>query len=207
MASKKLSELPPHQQGMLLALLPAALAIVVFYNFVSPLTGQASQLRSQVAMLHAQNMRGRMLEAQRVQLQNRIAQAQKEIATLREIVPDQPAHDQFVRTLYGTARESSVYIRDLEASPAAEQTYFTEMPFRVHLDGTYYAMLDFFTRLAGSQRIVNVSGLSLSSVKSSGSQGVYKPGPQETVAANCTLTTFYNSPPPADAAAKKTVKR
>ena len=207
MASRKFSELPPMQQGLMLAVLPVVLAIVVFYDFVTPLQGQAEQLQSQVSTLHLQNMRGRMLEAQRVQLQQKIAQAGRDLANLREIVPDEPADDKFVTMLYSTARASSIYIRDLQASAATRQTYFTEMPFRAHLDGTYYAMLDFFTRLAASQRIVNVSGLSLESVKSSGGGGSYKTGPQETVAANCVLTTFYNSPPPAPSRSKPRARK
>ncbi|MGH9377495.1 MAG: type 4a pilus biogenesis protein PilO [Terriglobia bacterium] len=198
MASKKFSDLAPKQQGLILALLPVVLAFVVFYNFVSPLSKQASQLKAEVAALHQQNMRGRMLEAQHTLLQKKIAQAQNDLAALREIVPDEPADDRFVTMLYNTAQASSVHIRVLQASPAVRQTYFTGMPFQVHLDGTYYGMLDFFARLAGSQRIVNVAGLSLSSpASSSGGKGAYKPGPQETLAANCLLTTFYNNPSPA----------
>lgn len=197
MASKKFSELPPMQQGLILAALPVVLAAVVFYNFIPPLSGQAAQLKAQVTTLHLQNARGRLLQAQHADLQRKITQAKNELASLREIVPDQPAADQFVKMLYSTARASSVYIRDFEASPAVRQTYYTELPFQVHLDGTYYGMLDFFTRLAASQRIVNVQNLTLSSPASSGGKGSYKPGPEETVAANCLLTTFYNSPPPA----------
>lgn len=195
MASKKFSDLPPKQQGLILALLPVVLAFVVFYNFVSPLRGQASQLQARVTALHQQNMRGRILETQRAALQKKIAQAQSDLAALREIVPDEPAEDQFVTMLYSTAQASAVHIRLLQASPAVRQTYFATMPFQVHLDGTYYGMLGFFARLANSPRIVNVAGLALSSpATSGGGRGAYKPSPQETLAANCVLTTFYNTP-------------
>lgn len=195
MASKKFSDLTPKQQGLILALLPVVLAFVVFYNFVSPLSKQASQLQTQVTALYQQNMRGRMLEMRRAELRKKIAQAQNDLAALREIVPDEPAEDQFVTMLYSTAKASSVYIRVVQASPPVRQTYFAGMPFQVHLDGTYYGMLSFFAHLAGSPRIVNVAGLSLSSpAASGGGRGSYKPGAQETLAANCVLTTFYNTP-------------
>ncbi|MGH9404963.1 MAG: type 4a pilus biogenesis protein PilO [Terriglobia bacterium] len=194
MASRKFSDLPPARQGLLLAVLPVALAIVVFYDFALPLSGQAEQVGSQVATLHAQNARGRLLEIQRAELAQKITRSQKRLAELRAIVPDQPADDQFVSMLYSTARASSVHLRDLDASTPAKNAYFMQMPFRAHIDGTYYAMLDFFRRLAGSQRIVNVSGLSLASVKSARGAGSYQTSPSETVAANCVLTTFYASP-------------
>lgn len=195
MASKKFSDLSPQQQGLLLALLPVVLALVVFYNFVSPLNRTAARLQTRVAALHQQNMRGRLLEAQRKTLQRKVVQAQADLAALREIVPDDPAEDQFVTMIYSTARASSVHIRALSASPVQKQNYFAAMPFQTHLDGDYYDMLNFFARLAGSPRIVNVSGLALSSpATSGGGRGAYKPAARETLAANCVLTTFYNTP-------------
>ncbi|MGH9398068.1 MAG: type 4a pilus biogenesis protein PilO [Terriglobia bacterium] len=195
MASKKFSDLAPMHQGLILALAPVVVAIVIFYELVSPLQGQATQLKQQVMTLHRQNMRGQLLETQRAQLKQRIAQAQAELAALQEIVPDQPADDRFIKMIYGTAAASSVAIRSIEAVPVERATYYTKMPFKMHLDGTYYAMVNFFSHLASSPRIVNVSDLTLGSPTSSGG-GSYKLGPQETVAANCVLTTFFNSPPP-----------
>ncbi|MDE3181504.1 MAG: type 4a pilus biogenesis protein PilO [Acidobacteriota bacterium] len=196
MAAKKFSDLGPVHQGLILALLPAVLAFIVFYELVAPLRSQAAQLRTQVDTLHSQNMRGRLLEAQRVQLQQKISQAQTELASLEQIVPDQPSDDQFIKLIDAIAVSSSVHLRSLEASPEKRNLYYTEMPFKAHIDGAYYAMADFFARLAAAPRIVNVSDLTLASSQSSGG-GTYKLGPQETVAANCVLTTFYNSPPPA----------
>lgn len=196
MASKTFSDLPPLQQGMILACLPVVLAIVVFYDFVAPLGQREKNLKAQFETLHAQNLRGHMLEARRADFMKRIAAAQSELEQLRQIVPDQPADDQFVKMVYGTAASSAVNIRSMAAQPAVRQMYYTSLPFQMRVDGTYYGLLSFFTRLANSPRIVNVSSLSLGPPNGSGGRGSYKVGPSETVAANCILTTFYNSPPP-----------
>lgn len=196
MAAKKFSDLPPAHQGAVLAILPVVLAIVVFYDLVSPLRSQASQLRQKVDALHQENQRGRALENQRAELEKKISQARAELSDLRQIVPDQPADDQFVKMLYQVAQQAGTHLRSLEAQPEARETYYTEMPFKMHMDGTYYGVLNFFTRLAASPRIVNVSGLALGAATASRG-GSYKVGAQETVGADCLLTTFYNSPPPA----------
>lgn len=196
MAAKKFSDLSPAQQGAVLAILPVVLAIVVFFDLVSPLRSQASQLRQKVDALHQQNQRGRALENQRAELEKKISQARTELAELRQIVPDAPADDQFVEMINQVAQQAGTHLRSLQAQPEARETYYTAMPFKIHLDGTYYGMLNFFTRLAGSPRIVNVSGLTLSSAAASRG-GSYKLAAQETVGADCVLTTFYNSPPPA----------
>lgn len=194
MASKKFSDLPPMQQGLLLAVLPVVLALVVFYDFVSPIGRKASGLKAQLTTLETQNMRGKMLEAQRADLMRHIADAQKELDTLRQIVPDQPADDQFIRMVSDEAVDSQVHVRSLTSEAPVRQQFFTAMPFHMRMDGTYYGMLAFFARLASSPRIVNVSDLTLGPPGGAGG-GSYKIGPEETVGANCVLTTFYNSPP------------
>src|SRR5487761_1434175 len=171
MASKKFGDLSLQQQGLLLACLPVVLAAAIYYEMVMPLSQQADLIK-------------------------RIAEAQKQLDTLRQIVPDQPAEDQFVKMIYGTAASSQIRIRSLVEQPPVRQMYDTAMPFALRLDGAYYGMLDFFNRLANSARIVNVSSLALGSPGGPGGKGSYQVSPDETVGANCVLTTFYNSPPP-----------
>lgn len=196
MASKKFSDLSLQQQGLLLACLPVILAAVVYYDMVMPISLKVKGLESQKATLHAQNLRGRALESQRADLIRRIADAQKQLDELRQIVPDQPAEDQFVKMVYSEATSASVRIRSLVEQPPVRQMYDTAMPFALHLDGVYYGVLSFFNRLATSPRIVNISALTLGPAAGSGGKGSYRISPDETVGVNCILTTFYNSPPP-----------
>ncbi len=194
MASKKFSDLSQVQQGYLLAVLPMILAAVVIYDLVLPINRKASGLKAQLTQLETQNMRGKMLEPQRAALKRHIADANKELNALRQIVPDQPADDQFIRMVGDEASASQVYVRFLSSEPPVRQQFFTAMPFRMRIDGTYYGILAFFARLASSPRIVNVSNLTLGPPRGA-SGGTYKIGQDETVGADCVLTTFYNSPP------------
>jgi Tfp pilus assembly protein PilO len=72
---------------------------------------------------------------------------------------------------------------------------YTEMPFNLRLDGTYYGLLEFFDRLAREQRIVSVSGLSLGAPEGGG-LGAFKVQAGETVGANCVLTTYFSGASP-----------
>jgi Tfp pilus assembly protein PilO len=71
--------------------------------------------------------------------------------------------------------------------------YYVETPYTVRLDGSYYDLLNFFDRIAHEQRIMSVSGLSLGNPQGGG-MGDYKVGTDETVGANCVLTTYFNKP-------------
>ncbi len=192
MAAKKFSDLTPQQQGLLLAAFVVMVFGVLFYDFVKPLEPKAASLETRLKTLKQQNLRDRMLESSWKRLTKRVAQSQQELRQLREIVPDEPADDQFIETVHAAAAASDVHVRLLKAGIAVAGADFSSLPFELRADGTYYRMLGFFTRLAESQRIVNVSGLTLSTASVGG--GAFKIGPQETVSADCTLTTYYNQP-------------
>jgi Tfp pilus assembly protein PilO len=80
------------------------------------------------------------------------------------------------------------------------------------LDGPYYSMLRFFENVARLDRIINVSGLKMASVKKPTDAGVKKSyvyAPAETVVVSCVTTTFFSretgsaAPAPGAAAPKK----
>ena len=192
MASKKFSDLTSIQQAVIVTVLPAIAAGFVFYDFVMPLRENAATLRAQLTTLQAQNLHGRLLEAHRADLLKRIAEAQARLEQLRQVVPDEAASDEFLRSVYSNAASAAVHVRSLVAGKSEQKQYFTALPFELRADGTYYGLLAFFLRLARSPRIVDVSGLLLGPVQGGGG-GSYKIGAEETVAANCVLTTYFKN--------------
>jgi hypothetical protein len=75
----------------------------------------------------------------------------------------------------------------------------------MELDGPYYSMLRFFENVAHLDRIINVSGLRMASLRKASEAGVkkqYQYAPSETVAVTCVTTTFFSreTPPAAPAA-------
>ena len=89
---------------------------------------------------------------------------QKQLETLKTIVPEEKELDEFIRLLQGAAAASNVQIRRLTAHPVTPRDYHYEMPFQVQVDGPYYAVLDFFSRLGRLSRIINVGDLNFAGV-------------------------------------------
>jgi Tfp pilus assembly protein PilO len=88
-----------------------------------------------------------------------------------------------------------VELRRYAAMPTSAKEYYTEVPFAMELDGPYYSMLNFFDRVGKLERIVNVSGLLVSSSKKPSDaklKHTYIYAPNESVAASFTATTFYS---------------
>jgi type IV pilus assembly protein PilO len=180
-------------QASVLVAIAVALAGFTFYYFAMPESSQLESLQQQVKRLRAENDRNEAFKREQTEYLNRIAQLSEQLKTLQSIVPDEPATDVFVRSVYDTGMNSDVHIRSFVAQPLVSRELYVEMPYRLHLDGTYYRLLQFFDRLARGQRIVTVSNLSLSGPQGGG-MGSYKVSLEETVGANCVMTTYYNRP-------------
>jgi type IV pilus assembly protein PilO len=111
------------------------------------------------------------------------------------IVPDEKEADQFMRLMQTTAAQSGIEIRRYTSKNTVAHEYFTEVPFDLELDGPYFAMLNFFERVARLERIINVSNMQMGSLHSKDGGGFkknYTYTPQESVGVKCVATTFFS---------------
>ena len=198
----KFNQLSPGAQTAVLVVMALALAGCTFWYFALPESQHLASLQRQVKTLKAENDRNEAFKREQTEYLNRIAQLSEQLKTLQSIVPDQPATDVFVKSVYTTGINSDVHIRTFVAEPLVRKELYVEMPYRLHLDGTYYRLLRFFDRLAHDQRIVAVTKLTLGA-PGGGGMGSYKVSNEETVGANCVLTTYYNRPSAATKTSRK----
>jgi len=188
---KSFNDLPAAVQIAIFVLSAVLVGGAVFYFYVLPLKEQRDSVRNEVDRLTAENKLNQIFEQQRKQYLNRIAQLEKQLDTLRSIVPEEQATDDFMRMVFEDGRASEVNIRTFVPQALEPKDIYTEMPFSLRLDGTYFGLLGFLARLANEQRIVSVSGLSLGPPEGGG-MGAFKLHPGETVGANCLLTTYFS---------------
>jgi len=188
---KSFNDLPAAVQIAIFALIAVLLGGGVFYFYVLPLKEQRDSLRIEVDRLTAENKLNQIFEQQRKQYLSRIAQLGKQLDTLRSIVPEEQATDDFMRMVFEDGRATEVNVRTFVPQAMAPKDIYTEMPFSLRLDGTYFGLISFFDRLAHEQRIVSVSDLSLGP-PGGGGMGAFKLHPGETVGANCLLTTYFS---------------
>ena len=88
-----------------------------------------------------------------------MAALNKQLETLKTIVPEEKETDEFIRLMQGAAAASGVQIRKLTAQTVVSRDYHYDMPFRIQVDGPYYDIVDFFARLSRLSRIINVGDL------------------------------------------------
>ncbi len=125
----------------------------------------------------------------------------------RKVVPEEEEVPSFITLVEEQASAAGIEVRRYTPKETTAKEYYVEVPVDIDVDGPYYSVLKFYDQLQKSERIVNVSKLTMGSLKGGKSsvRRAYKWSPTETVSANCLLTTFYSTSkggtPPA--AAKK----
>jgi type IV pilus assembly protein PilO len=202
--AKSFKDFPPLAQAGILGALVAVLVGAIAYMYVFPLFNTLDALKKQVAQLTAENKVNEAFEQKQTEYRNRIAQLETQLETLRSIVPDEQSTDEFMKTIFNTASAASIHVRTFVAAPLVNKDYYVEMPFNIHVDGTYWGLVNYFDRLAHEQRIISVTSISLGP-PAGGGMGAFEVSPNETVAANCTVTAYFNrtQPPPGAAGPKK----
>src|SRR6201997_1927233 len=85
----------------------------------------------------------------------------KQLDTLKTIVPEEKETDEFIRLVQGAASSSNVQLRRLTAQAIVSKEYHYEMPFELQADGPYFNILDFFARLSRLSRIISVGDLTV----------------------------------------------
>ncbi|HET9803082.1 MAG TPA: type 4a pilus biogenesis protein PilO [Candidatus Acidoferrum sp.] len=193
-------------QGLVAAAIAVALVLVGLFVPLSPVAQERDQVDKAVQERSQLNQEVQQLSVYKQrysELKQQMDALNKQLDTLKTIVPEEKETDEFIRLLQGAASASQVDIRRLKALQVASKDYYYEMPFEVQADGPYFNILDFFGRLSRLSRIINVGDLQFNDPETSkGAKYPMKPG--TTVVGTFTATTYFTKP--GDAAAPANAK-
>jgi type IV pilus assembly protein PilO len=151
------------------------------------------QVREQDTKLNQEVSALQVYERRYSEFQVEMAALNKQLDTLKAIVPEEKNADDFMRQMQGAAAASGVQIRKLTANPVVTRDYHFDMPFNVQVDGPYYSIVDFFSRLSRLSRIINVGDLTFGGLGEGHGAG-YPVRPSTTVSGSCIVTTFFTTP-------------
>src|ERR1700719_4618457 len=130
-----------------------------------------------------------------------MAALEKQLETLKTIVPEEKEVDEFMRLLQEAASASGVQIRSLAPQAVVAKEYHYEMPVTISVDGPYFSIEDFFARLSRLSRIINVGDLSFTGLADP-TKSRFPVRPGTTVTGSCTVTTFFSQPADSSPAGK-----
>ena len=152
-------------------------------------------MRAQLKAKQDENAALRPYADKKPDMERKIATLKDQLEQMKRIVPDEKEAPQFMEMMQAEARRAGIEVRRYTSKPTAQREFFAEVPFDMEFDGPYYSMLRFFQNVAHLDRIINVSGLKMASLRKAGDSGVkkqYQYAPGETVAVTCVTTTFFS---------------
>jgi type IV pilus assembly protein PilO len=193
----------------IMVLIAGAVGAGFYFWPLGPMNDDIKQLRQQVADKHAENQRLKDFIPMLADLNKHLVELEQQLIEEKRIVPDEKEADQFIKQLHDTAALAGVEIRRYTAMPVSNHDFYTEVPFQIDLDGSYFSVLNFFDRIGRVERIINIAALQMSNTKNTSPSKVkttYSWAPGESVVASCTATTFFSHdlvPTDASAAPKK----
>jgi type IV pilus assembly protein PilO len=184
-------------QGLVAAAIAVVLVLVGIYLPFSPVAQEKEQVDKAITTrteLTQEVTQLQVYKARYGELKQQMDALNKQLDTLKTIVPEEKETDEFIRLLQGAAIESNVAIRQLKAKAVVpKDNDYYEMPFEVQADGPYFNVLDFFGRLSRLSRIINVGDLEFADPeKARGGHYALRPG--STVSGVFTATTYFTKP-------------
>jgi Tfp pilus assembly protein PilO len=160
--------------------------VATIRNTVAENHTKDSDLNRQVAELQ-------VYERRNAEFKLEMAALEKQLDTLKTIVPEEKELDEFIRLIQGAAAASGVQIRSLTAQAVVPKDFHYELPFSIEVDGPYFSIEDFFTRLSRLSRIINVGDLTFSGL-SDPKTAKFPVRPGTSVTGKCLVTTFFSNP-------------
>jgi len=180
------------------AVVAGAAVLVTAGLYYTVFKTQRDQNAAAEQTLEAKMKENAELEAYRpklAEIERQLASLKQQLDIERRIVPDEKEVDGFMRMMDAEASKAGIEIRRYTSKPTAQKDFYTEVPFEMELDGPYYSMLSFFDRVGKLERIVNVSGLLVSTTRKptdAKAKKTYQYAPNESIVATCTATTFFS---------------
>ena len=183
-------------QGLVAVAIAVVILLLGVYIPVSPVAQERDAFDKAVQDRNRLNQEVTQLQVYRQrygELKQQMDALNKQLDTLKTIVPEEKETDEFIRLLQGAAGASNVLIRRLTAQAIVPREFHYEMPFEVQADGPYFNLMDFFGRLGRLSRIINVGDLEFDDPdKAKGTKYPLRPG--TTVTGTFTATTFFTKP-------------
>jgi type IV pilus assembly protein PilO len=191
----KFSELSSSVQVAIVLGLAVVLSGVAYWFVYKDMDNSNRVLRTQLKAKQDENAALRPYADKKADMERKLASLKDQLEQMKRIVPDEKEAPQFMEMLQAEARRAGIEVRRYVAKSTSQREFFTEVPFDMELDGSYFSMLHFFEYVAHLDRIINVSGLKMASLRKASEAGVkkqYQYAPSETVAVTCTATTFFS---------------
>ena len=189
------SELSGLKQWATLMFVATVITVALHFTLFKSQRDANAQARAALELKLRENAELESYAPKLKDMDRQLANLKQQLEIERKIVPDEKEVDGFIKMLDAEAMKAGIEIRRYTARPVSTREFYTEVPFEVELDGSYYSVLNFFDRVGKLERIVNMSALLIANPKMGSvakTKHTYQYAPNETIVATCEATTFFS---------------
>jgi len=188
-----LSKLPWHAQLGTVAVLALA-CVGAFWNFyIVPTQTEMDGRRTRLQSLQAEVTRGNLIARRLPEFRREVGSLEGQLEVLRAVLPEEKDVADLLRRIQAMANESNLTIRGFTPQAVANKQMYAEWPIGLQIEGTYHNLGGFLERISKFPRIINVTAIKIKTKD--------KQTDANTIAAECTATTFVMTEPKAPAGA------
>ncbi|NIM19523.1 MAG: type 4a pilus biogenesis protein PilO [Candidatus Latescibacteria bacterium] len=147
------------------------------------------EMEKEYSKLSAELEKARKIVGKLAQLEAEYERLHDQWMSAQELLPEEKEMPDLLRKVTTAGNKAGVKFALFQPQNPVQQEFFTSHPIKVKVKGGFHQVGIFLSRLANLPRIVNVSGLSLESPRTTGRKGE-KGESSETVLAEFTLTAY-----------------
>ncbi|MCS6884220.1 MAG: type 4a pilus biogenesis protein PilO [Acidobacteriota bacterium] len=156
-----LSAIPWYVQMLVLIIASVFVFFLVDYMMFDEIRQDTRKKSEEVAKLREENRKGAIVRDNLKAYQQRYAQAQDELNSLRELLPEDVEISKVLENIQQQAGEQKLVIRVFSPKDSVNKSFYKEKPINVQVSGLYNNLGRFFQQIATYRRIVNVSDVEI----------------------------------------------
>lgn len=179
-------------------IISAALLVVTFFYFFTnflpffypPRAARIAEMRAKVEKLTAEVEQAKRTAANLPRLEKEMEELHAKWADATNLLPPRKEMASLLRKVTVAGQQSGITFSLFEPAETVPNTFYTEHPVAVKIEGGFHNVGTFLAEIAGMTRIVNVSNLDLAAVDQNNSKDDRDAGGPRTVLAGMTITAY-----------------
>jgi type IV pilus assembly protein PilO len=179
---EKILKLPNRQKVGLLILLLVLESAGLYYAFYQPRLKELNGLQSNLTDLQRQIQENRRIANNLPRYKAEYEQLKKDLDSALTELPNQKEIPSLLTSISSVGRGAGLDFLLFRPKAEVPKDFYAEVPVDIAVSGTFYNVADFFVSVGNLPRIVNISNVNFSDIKSAGGR--------TTVKVSCLATTF-----------------
>lgn len=178
----KVAKLPNKQKIIILVALLLAVAALSFFFLLKPKYTELNEAKAKLDTLQQQIQKDRQIAANLLTLQKEYDKLNRELAAALTELPNQKEIPALLTSVTDEGKKAGLDFLVFKPGTEVKLDFYASVPVDITVAGSFKSVGDFFAAVGSLPRIVNISNVNFSDIKSSGERTVLK--------VTCLATTF-----------------